>query len=753
MSLRQRTFIIYLLIVVFGVGLSGFIVTRGSTISKNTANLVNEQLPRIALVGDLRTVMVEHERLLYEYYATTQRDTLLPAINLTYNELAASAEALQQAFSETVPALNAARGQFSQVQLLSQRLDQTLHSASVDWDLARALLVDITAINRSVTPLLDELIKKIHNDGNFVADTINQDIKFTNIFVVSFSILVLIVAGFIGWAVSQYVQESAMRLRLSMFPERNPRPVLSFNWHGKLTYANPAAKLMLEDMPDNIQKIEDLLSDNYLQQFNALKKTRDRYHQWQADVGGRCFDYVVSLLRDQRVFQLHISDITSQKELEQRLRFQAFHDPFTEFPNRRQFELDLELALANFPIPKTAIIFSSIDRFDLITSSSGYHVGDLLIKAVAEKLNDIAGLFRSKSQFIHVYHFGSAAFGVLISGMEHDNDVWYAWKQLKNALERPLLIESKEFYVGLSAGVSVTPSHGTDRAVLIKNADAALTRAKAQGGNNMLMYSDGMALREQHWMKIELELRQAINLKQLEVYYQPKISSNNSTLLGAEALLRWRNNSGEYISPEIFIPVAEQSGLIIPIGNWVIRSACMQASVWQHSNMDGKNKPIIAINLSAKQFQYHKFIETVSAIFKETDVNPECIEFEITESSIMQNIEASISLMGKLKNMGCGLSIDDFGTGYSSLNYLKKFPVDKLKIDQSFVKNVISSENDRAIVKTIIGLARNLNLRVVAEGVETEEQFQLLSAWGCEEVQGFYFSEAIPANDFTKKYL
>lgn len=752
MSLGQRTFIVYLLILVFGVGLSGFIYTRGANISKQTASLVDNQLPRIALIGDLRTAVVEHERLLYEYYAT-EGEALPADINSTYGRLAETTATLQRAFPLLVPELNTANIQFIQVQSLSQKLGEVLQHKPVNWNLARDILIEITSRNRKIVPLLDSLIEKIHADGKQVADNINSDIQFTNIFVVGISLLILVIAGFVGWYVNLYIQEDAVRLRLSMFPERNPRPVLSFDWHGKLTYANPAARLMVENMPDNIRAVEDLLSGGYLQQFSALKKTRDYYHQWQAKIGNYYFDYVVSILRDQRVFQLHINDITSQHELEQRLRFQAFHDATTEFPNRRQFELDLEMALAKFPVPKTAVIFSSIDRFDLVTLSSSHHVGDQLAKAVVTQLNEIANLFRSESQCINVYHFGSADFGVLISGIKNNKDVWYAWKQLKASLDRPITIESKEFYVRLSAGVSVTPSHGVSKSVLIKNTDTALAKAKGQSGNNMLMYSEGMSVHEQHWLKIESDLRHAINLKQLEVYYQPKVTSNNRTLLGAEALLRWRNSHGEYIAPEEFIPVAEQSGLMIPIGDWVIRSACMQASLWCNSSARAENNPSIAINLSAKQFQHYKFIETVEAIFKETNVNPENIEFEITESSIMQDIDHSIELMDKLKNMGCTLSIDDFGTGYSSLSYLKQFPVDKLKIDRSFVRNVIDNDNDQAIVKTIIGLAHNLHLSVVAEGVETEAQFELLSEWGCEEIQGFVISKAIPANEFTKKFL
>jgi EAL domain-containing protein (putative c-di-GMP-specific phosphodiesterase class I) len=317
-------------------------------------------------------------------------------------------------------------------------------------------------------------------------------------------------------------------------------------------------------------------------------------------------------------------------------------------------------------------------------------------------------------------------------------------------MSQAIIINDSEFHLSLTIGISHYPSHGQDADALLANADAALTRAKLQG-DGILCYSLDIQQKEQAWIEIERDLRQAIEKQQLQLYFQPKIKAQKHKISGVEALIRWQKDDGQMVSPAQFIPVAEQTGLIITIGDWVLEQGIKQAIQWQKDySLD--DEFTLAINLSAKQFQHPDFIDKLVRLVENHSLKTSTIELEITESLLINDINKSIEIMHQLKVMGFKLSIDDFGTGYSSLSYLKQFPIDKLKIDRAFVMDLEVNQDDKVLAKSIIDLAHNLNLSVVAEGVENQTQLAIIEQLGAEEIQGFYFSKPLKPEDLEQKY-
>ncbi len=414
--------------------------------------------------------------------------------------------------------------------------------------------------------------------------------------------------------------------------------------------------------------------------------------------------------------------------------FLSSHDPLTALPNRQQFEHTAD-QLAHSKVTQV-IGLIKLDQFKMVTAGHGYDVGDVIIQQAAarilERLPRSARLFR----------FDGPRFGVTLPFDKHEQ--WLA--DICTAFERPLTVNGAGFYVTVSVGYCISPDDGESGHSLIKNADASLVSIGSHGGNKCQHYTHKLAKQEQSLMLMKSQLRQALVNDELLLHYQPQVDANTGKLIGMEALLRWQHPQLGNVSPRDFIPLAEQSGLIAAIGEWVIREACFQIQRWQRQFGEAC---VIAVNVSPRQFLHHNFLNMVTTILKDTGVSPSLLELEITENVTMENAEYCISVMHELKRLGVQLSIDDFGTGFSSMNYLKRFCIDKLKIDKSFVRDLAVSPKDEAIVRTIIDLAHNLGLMVVAEGVETDAQRLLLRRYDCEVLQGYLISHPQPAVELS----
>lgn len=431
-----------------------------------------------------------------------------------------------------------------------------------------------------------------------------------------------------------------------------------------------------------------------------------------------------------------------KEQLEHLLQQRTYYDTITQLPNRSLFEdrLTQAVGIAKATNQSLGVLFISLDQFKKVNDSLGHGPGDTLLREFAERLKSCIG----KSDT--VARFGNDEFALLRSGIDGTTDVIETIASLYQVLKFSFDLPGHELVATASVGVSLFPMDGEDPQTLLKNAGAALYKAKRSGGDNYQFFTADMHELATKRLALESNLRRAIQNEELLVHYQPRVAVDSLAITGVEALVRWQHPTLGLISPSEFIPLAEDTGLIVPIGEWVLRTACLQGRRWRD---EGFAPVPIAVNISARQFHDQDLAQTVIGIVEETGLSPRYLELELTESSIMQDAEFAARMLSRLKHMGISISIDDFGTGFSSLASLKRLPIDALKIDQSFVREAPSDPDDTVLVMAIITLGHNLRLKVTAEGVETEEQLKFLQLLRCDEIQGNFFSKPLSADKFV----
>lgn len=437
-----------------------------------------------------------------------------------------------------------------------------------------------------------------------------------------------------------------------------------------------------------------------------------------------------------------ISDLIKVKDIN---RHMAYHDPLTDLMNRYKFIEDLSSAIheAAHTSQQIAIMFLDLDRFKQINDSLGHSIGDQLLRHVAKRLEDEIGSVHDCS----LYRVGGDEFIILLPHLQDQSEALQLAKRILSVFHSAISLGEQEFFITTSIGISIYPENGLDSETLMKNADTAMYYAKNLGRNTFQFYTPEMNAKYNEYLQLEIELRKAIKNQELFLVYQPKVDIRSGKMVGMEALLRWIHPTLGFVSPARFIPIAEESGLIVSLGEWVLYTACQQNKKW----LDAGFPPLcVSVNVSALQIQRTNFVETVKRVIDATGIDPAYVELEITENSIMENTEECIETLSKIKQIGVSISIDDFGTGYSSLSYLKKFPINALKIDQSFVRDIMTDADDAAIVKTIINLAHNMNLKVIAEGVENEDAVEYLRKQRCDQLQGYHISRPLPCEDFEQ---
>ncbi len=429
----------------------------------------------------------------------------------------------------------------------------------------------------------------------------------------------------------------------------------------------------------------------------------------------------------------------------QELAHMANHDALTGLPNRYLLNDRIEQAIhqAHREENKVAILFIDLDRFKNINDSLGHPVGDKVITQVSTRFVE------SLREGDTIARLGGDEFVVVLTGVEHEEAITSVAGKLLNSLDQAVQVNTAELFVTASIGIATYPTDGQNQNELLKNADAAMYLSKQEGGNTFRFYRQEMNLLSLTRLNMEARLRQALKKHEFLLHYQPQVDTASGTIIGVEALLRWQPN-GITVFPSDFVPLIEETGLIIPVGEWVLDTACRQAVAWHKAGIAALR---VAVNISARQFLGQDIVETVSRALAQTGCAPSWLELEITESAVMKHPEESALKLKQLAAMGITISIDDFGTGYSSLAYLKQFPAHALKIDRSFVQHIGSNDGDDAIVQAVIGLARGLNIKVVGEGVEEESQHAFLRNHGCDIEQGYYFSRPLPAGEMTQLLL
>lgn len=501
---------------------------------------------------------------------------------------------------------------------------------------------------------------------------------------------------------------------------------------------NMYAKSPGEVFPSSVSK---LLEEKYEQAFKGENITYTYTHK-----GKSLLTYLAPVYENNKVVEIIgcVNDITELHNAQEEIKYMAFHDILTNLPNRRSFNNDMTdlIVQSRKENEQFAVFFLDLDRFKQINDSLGHTVGDMLIQEVSKRLKIVVG---SKG---FIYRFAGDEFILVFPNLE-DDEIKLLAMQIISIFEQSFnLANSHLIFTTPSIGISVYPEHGDDYDTLLKNADTAMFVAKSKGRNTFKLYEPSMNEHHEESLMIEQYLRQAIENHEFELYYQPKMDLATNKIKSMETLLRWKNPTLGNVPPDKFIPIAEETGLIIKIDQWVLENACKQNREWNKESFSSQLR--IAVNISPLHFRLPNFVGMIESTLKKSGLAPNLLEIEITESSFIDNMDECIKSLGKLREMGVQVAIDDFGIGYSSLNYLRRFPISSLKIDRSFIKEISQNSEEIAIVKAMIYLSHELNLKVVAEGTETKEVIDLLKELGCNEVQGYYVSRPVPRFEFEQ---
>ena len=448
-------------------------------------------------------------------------------------------------------------------------------------------------------------------------------------------------------------------------------------------------------------------------------------------------------------------EIKSREEAEKHMRFLAYYDSLTNLPNRTFFKELLKQAISYARRSKLifAVLFIDLDDFKRINDTLGHDMGDRLLQAVSNRLlksfrnSDLIARLDEKESQEAAARLGGDEFVLILHNLAHIHDAGKAASRILDSISKPFDLDGHEVFITASIGISIYPPDGEEISDILKNADVALFQAKEKGRNTYQYYSKSMNTKALEYLTLSSKLHKALENGEFLLHYQPQKSIIENKITGLEALLRWKPADSDFVPPSQFIPLLEETGLIIPVGEWVLRTACLQNAAWQEA---GFEPIVISVNISNRQFSQKNLIDVVTGALHNADLNPEYLDMEITESMIMQEPEAAIATLQELKNMGVHISMDDFGTGYSSLNYLRFVPLNAIKIDRSFVMNLAESQSNAAIIEAIIALSHSLNLKVVAEGVETEQQLTFLKSRGCDVMQGYLLSRPLPAGEVSK---
>jgi diguanylate cyclase (GGDEF)-like protein/PAS domain S-box-containing protein len=520
---------------------------------------------------------------------------------------------------------------------------------------------------------------------------------------------------------------------------------------GTITYLNAAGRKLIgapesEDVGRSVGEIHPAWARQLIEREGTPVASREGiWHGETAILGADGTEIPVSqviiahrgLYGEIRFFSTIARDVRERKAYEARLQYLANYDPLTGLPNRdllgdRTLQAVAHARRAGRP---AALLVLNLDRFKLVNESYSHGAGDTLLRMVAERLRS------TLREGDTVARLGADAFAVLATDLARPDDVLSVARKIREAMYSPFWLEGRDLHVTLSIGASIYPRDGEEFDILLRNADAAMHRVKAAGRNDFQFYAAAMTRQTTDRVELENELRLALEKNQLEIHYQPQVVLGNGRIVGAEALMRWHHDGRGWISPVRFVPVAEDSDLIHPLGQFALIQSCRQVKAWDDA---GYARLRVAVNVSARQFRSPGFVESVDRAVRAAELDPERLELELTEGVLVENREETTGILNRLKALRVQIAVDDFGTGYSSLSYLSRLPIDCLKIDRSFVNRIRQLGPDAAIAQAVISLAHSLGLRVIAEGVETADQLEFLCSHGCEQGQGYLFSAAVP---------
>ena len=725
-------------VIVLGLLLALVVFKSGRALVADLADTQTELLPQSQYLMVLQSQVVRHERLLYACFVNNDVEGIFDAMYSLQAEI-------RQAMDKLVP-LPGQEAQLKDLQnlladifLLGDQLSREMQNPGSTENTAEDILGQITAYGKALDAKSVDLFGGIKdNIGAQMADTRQQTWRLV-VWVLVFSLAIAFSFILSAYFIRRYQQESGANRLLFAFPQQNPHPVMSFSNQGEAIYCNPATFHFTHQLLGPRVQETELLPKDYQRRLVDMYREERSEEVWLHTVADRLLQCRVQRVPDHQRLHVYVEDITEQEKAKQELRYLAFHDTITDLPNRHQMVLDLELFTQQKQTGYFALIH--ILGLDKVSASQGQQQVDTLLSQVCNRLHKYnQGHQECKVDFYRLYgdDFGAVVY------QETEANVVRFLEGLCSRLQVAFIIGDIEHHVRSRVGITgIQPSDSVNS--LIARSQTAL---QFVGGDKQrtIVHQPAMTASLEKNLNIERDLRLALKKQEFFLEYQPQICLKNHTLVGLEALVRWRKSDGVVVPPFDFIPIAENSGLIVVLGEWVFRESCRQLKEWQQLGGLPSAMPAMGINLSPRQFRHSGFLSSVIHAIKETNVDPNLLDLEITESLLMDDVDRAVALMHQLKALGVKLSIDDFGTGYSSLSYLSRFPVDKLKVDRSFVNNIPGNQDDENLVDAIINMAHALDLTVITEGVENFDQVEWLADHGSDEIQGYYFSRPLAAD-------
>ncbi|MFT5756153.1 MAG: EAL domain-containing protein (putative c-di-GMP-specific phosphodiesterase class I) [Alteromonadaceae bacterium] len=724
------------LAILMGLTLSVFVYISTEKVRHNAIDLVNNRIPILTSVNQIIADLSEQERIIYEYYRSQNSGSFLDefaknkARFIVHNMAILSQKSL-------VAQANLIIEKQKRIEWLSNEFHQAMLLNDDNWDHLRDLLTEIASVRTDLLPTLLAVEKKTQVEVDQAHSATLRQMEITHWTVVVYGLAIVLLGGLVSWYIKQFILTNAKNTRLALFPNRNPNPILSINNLSEISFFNPACLVLLRAVGLDENNIDKLLPTNFIALRTEISSNNGTSMTIEQPLKDRILSVSINWLPEVDSYDLHIVDITERKLAEQKVKHIAFYVQETNLPNQYKLNNDLdELIIKKMPFSLGIFEVKSFNK--LVTALGGDTANEIICvfsQLVAKNLPDGVSFYQlNESQFSLVCLRSLSS-----RSMEELTEIIVMLSQ------QPVVTHCGEFFVEINVGYGIFPDHGDTRNSLLKNVHTALVRATNDEHHSFSLFSPEFAEEIHKTITLTDSLRHAITLNELFLVYQPQLDLSNNRVLGIETLVRWRHQE-HIISPAEFIPLAEQSGLIVPIGEWILNQACLFAKklvVLGHSEL------VIAVNVSPRQFSHPKFCQSVINALATSKLSAHNLELEITEGVFMHNEEHTLAVLHQLKSLGIQMSIDDFGTGYSSLSYLKRFPVDKLKIDQSFIMDCHNNNQDKAIVNTIVALGKNLGLSLIAEGVEEQSHVDFLKSIGCDEIQGYWYSRPLVEGDLV----
>lgn len=729
-----RAALIGSIILVLGIALSIIVYFSTEKVRDNAIELVERRIPTLTSINQIISDLSEQERIVYEYYATQNIDTFLKDYQENSTILSMHLDALfaVELFQEQKQVLLTTK---LNIDDLVRDFDIAMQKQENNWDEIREILSLISDARKQVLPTLLALETQTQSKVDEGHLSTLAQMKTTHLMVICYGIVIVLFALVGAWYIRQYILTNAKNTRLALFSQQNPNPILSVNNLGEVVYSNPASSALLKKVGLDARDHSQLLPSDFLNIRQNLAQREDGRMSFEQDFHQRILQINVNWLKTIDAYDIHIIDITDRKLAEQEVNQLAFYVKETKLPN--QYKLEMDLGAAILDEKPLAIGLFEVKQYAETASAVGVQTAESIVRSYAA---EVAKLL---PKGVGLYQVNESLFALVWFGEHEVKQLEQLAQKILSISETSINTDCGEFFIDVDVGFSCYPHHGKTPEKLIQNALTALSMSASDEHNHVMFYTESLSEQVQKNKNIIDKLRYAVEQNELFLVFQPQLALESGKVEGVETLVRWQHQ-GEIVSPVDFIPLAEQSGLIVPIGQWILENACQFAKKLIEQ---GHPNVVVAVNVSPRQFSHPDFYQTVVNTLASTDLPAKNLELEITEGVFMHNESQMLGLLAQLKTLGLQLSIDDFGTGYSSLSYLKRFPVDKLKIDQSFIRECHNNDEDKAIVNTIVTLGKSLGLSLIAEGVEEQTHVEFLKQIGCEEIQGYWYSRPLKPDD------